>query len=74
MWDLLNYFYGMDILGTCWEVICQEATNNLPSFVCTTATFIDFINYFTPTSVDKRRKMNENKRFNNFLSVLKYSD
>ena len=48
-----QYFYGMGPLATCLEVICPQPTNNLSSFVCSTTTFIDFINYFTPTPIDK---------------------
>ena len=63
MYDMLNtftewislfyLFLYMSFIHLFWQVICQEATNNLLSFVSTSATFIDFINYLTPTAVDK---------------------
>ena len=58
-----QYFYGMGTFATCLEVICPQPTNNLSSFVCSTTTFIDFINYFTPTPIDKWPKLSLNKEF-----------
>ena len=61
-------------LSLFWHlVICQEGTIKLFSFVSITAVFIDFINYFTPTLVDKRPKLNISSSYN-VLNVLKYVD